>query len=438
MVRQLTKKDAYSAFEYALKAPETKRQWPRRLDVFLTFLQLDGHDVKERSNNLYDLIKTEGIDWLESHIIDFIYFQKQRVLNKEITETTINNYVKPLKTFCDMNNIILNWKYIRKGVPKGRKSALDRIPEVSEVKKLLHASDIRLKPIISVMLSSGIRVGAWDELKWKHVTPIKDEKNENIIAAKLVVYPGDEEEYYTFITLEAWDYLKEWLDFRANHGENITGESWLMRDIWQITDLPTHGGQIRLASHPQKLTVGAIKNIVYRALRSQQIIKKLDKENGDGTRHEFKMMHGFRKAFKTICENAGMKSINIELLLGHNIGVSGSYYKPTEKEVLQDYLKAVDFLTISDENKLSKKIKELFDKTKIQEYVINGKIQEKDKQIDNLQNSIKFLTDRFNAFLISQPENKIVHDDEDNLQIKGIELKKELNNKAVGKIIPKK
>lgn len=54
-------------------------------------------------------------------------------------------------------------------------------------------------------------------------------------------------------------------------------------------------------------------------------------------------MHGFRKAFKTICENAGMKSINIELLLGHNIGVSGSYYKPTEKEVLQDYLKAVDF-----------------------------------------------------------------------------------------------
>jgi integrase len=435
VVRQVTKKDAYSAFEYALKAPETKRQWPRRLDVFLTFLQLDGNDVKERSNNLYDLIKSEDIDWLESHIIDFIYFQKQRVLKKEITETTITNYIKPLKTFCDMNNIILNWKYIRKGVPKGRKSSLDRIPEVSEVKKLLHASDIRLKPIISVMLSSGIRVGAWNELKWKNVIPMKDEKSENIVAAKLVVYPGDEEEYYTFITPEAWNYLKEWMDFRASHGESISGESWLMRDIWQITDLPTHGGQIRLASHPQKLTVGAIKNIVYRALRSQQIIKKLDKENGDGCRHEFKMMHGFRKAFKTICENSGMKSINIELLLGHNIGVSGSYYKPTEKEVLQDYLKAVDFLTISDENKLSKKIKELSDQTKIQEYVINGKLQEKEEQINNLQNSIKFLTDRFNAFLVSQPENKIVYNN--NSQIKGIELKPEISHKAVGKVTSK-
>ncbi len=54
MVSQLTKKDAYSAFEYALKAPETQRQWPRRLDIFLTFLQLGGQDVNKRTNKLYD------------------------------------------------------------------------------------------------------------------------------------------------------------------------------------------------------------------------------------------------------------------------------------------------------------------------------------------------------------------------------------------------
>jgi hypothetical protein len=62
LVRQLTIKDVYSAFEYALKAPETKRQWPRRLDVFLTFLQLDGADLKERTNKIYDLIKKEGVN----------------------------------------------------------------------------------------------------------------------------------------------------------------------------------------------------------------------------------------------------------------------------------------------------------------------------------------------------------------------------------------
>ena len=149
------------------------------LDVFLTYLQLEGKDVKERTNRLHNLIQDEGTLWLESHVIDFISFQKQRVINKEITDTTINNYIKPLKTFCDMNNILINWKYIRKGVPKGRKSAIDRIPESTEIKKLLRASDIRLKPIVYVMLSSGIRVGAWQELRWKNVIPLKD-KNANL------------------------------------------------------------------------------------------------------------------------------------------------------------------------------------------------------------------------------------------------------------------
>ena len=159
-----------------MKAPETKRQWPRRLDVFLTFLQLEGQDIKEIFNKLYEFIQTEGSEWLESHLIDFIHFQKLRVQNKEITDTTINNYIKPLKTFCDMNNILLiNWKYIRKGVPRGKKSAIDRIPESTEIKKLLNASDIRLKPIVYVMLSSGIRLGAWEKLRWKHVIPIASE-----------------------------------------------------------------------------------------------------------------------------------------------------------------------------------------------------------------------------------------------------------------------
>jgi integrase len=153
-------------------------------------LQLDGVDVKERTNNLYDLVKTEGSEWLESHLVDFIYYQKQRVEKKEITETTINNYIKPLKTFCDMNNFLgINWKHIRKGVPKGRKSAIDRIPEITEIKKLLNAPDIRLKPIVLTMLSSGVRLGVWEELKWKHITPIYNEENKVLLLPKFWFIP---------------------------------------------------------------------------------------------------------------------------------------------------------------------------------------------------------------------------------------------------------
>jgi hypothetical protein len=39
-----------------------------------------------------------------------------------------------------------------------------------------------------------IRIGAWDYLQWRHITPIVNFKGE-ITAAKALVYAGDPEEY---------------------------------------------------------------------------------------------------------------------------------------------------------------------------------------------------------------------------------------------------
>jgi hypothetical protein len=61
-------------------------------------------------------------------------------------------------------------------------------------------------------------------LRWKHATSITNGLGE-VIAAKLIIYPGDHEEYYTFVTAEAYNSLKDWMDFRASYGEKITGES---------------------------------------------------------------------------------------------------------------------------------------------------------------------------------------------------------------------
>ena len=37
-----------------------------------------------------------------------------------------------------------------------------------------------------------------------------------------------------------------------------------------------------------------------------------------------------------------MKPANVEVLIGHNIGISDSYYRPSDKDILDDYLKAVE------------------------------------------------------------------------------------------------
>ena len=74
------------------------------------------------------------------------------------------------------------------------------------------------------MISSGIRVGAWEWLKWKNIVPIYDDKK-TVIAAKIIVYDGEPERYFSFITLEACWSLKEWMEFREKQGEKISGES---------------------------------------------------------------------------------------------------------------------------------------------------------------------------------------------------------------------
>ena len=75
-------------------------------------------------------------------------------------------------------------------------------------------------------------------------------------------------------------------------------------------------------------------------------------------RHEFSV-HGFRKYFKTRAEQSGMKPINVEILMGHSVGISDSYYRPTENELLQDYLRVTDALTLSQENQLRHAVEKL-------------------------------------------------------------------------------
>jgi hypothetical protein len=86
-----------------------------------------------------------------------------------------------------------------------------------------------------------------------------------------------------------------------------------------------------------------------------------------------------------------MKPINIEKLMNHSVGISDSYYRATENEVLEDYLKSVDFLAINEENGLKLKVQELTEKTQDNEYTIQSKLQDKDKQIQAMNEKYDLL-----------------------------------------------
>jgi integrase len=310
-----------------------------------------------------------------------VSFQKERIDRHEITAGTLRNYIKAIKLFCRMNRINISWDIIVRYLPKVKQYANDRIPTVDEIKKLIQYPDRRIKLIILLSVSTGIRVGAWDFIKWKHIKPIEDE-NGVVLSAKLIVYPDEPEQYFTFMTPEAFGAVKEWMDFRASFGEEITGESWVLRNTWQKVK-PRYSHRIGLAKYPRQFKSTGIKTLVGRALQIQGIRPKITQVAGRKN-HEWKTLHGFRKFFKTQAERT-MKSLNVEILMGHDIGIADSYYRPSEEELLKEYLSAVDLLTIHDDKtKLEKQVKELTDKSIDNGYVIEGRLREKDKQIQSM------------------------------------------------------
>ena len=76
-----------------------------------------------------------------------------------------------------------------------------------------------------------------------------------------------------------------------------------------------------------------------------------------------------------------MKPINIEDLMGHSTGKSEPYYRPTENDLLQDFLKCVDALSVNDEKTLQNKVDDLANKSKDNEYVVNAKLSEREIQL---------------------------------------------------------
>ena len=57
---------------------------------------------------------------------------------------------------------------------------------LEEIQRICDYPDRRIKGIVCTMASSGIRLGAWDYLRWGHIEPIK--RHGKIVAAKIVVY----------------------------------------------------------------------------------------------------------------------------------------------------------------------------------------------------------------------------------------------------------
>lgn len=146
-------------------------------------------------------------------------------------------------------------------------------------------------------------------------------------------------------------------------------------------------------THPKALTDLGIITILDNALIKSGI-KTIIRQTENSVyrsklRQDVSMFNGFRKLVATNFVKAKINLVIKEMLLGHTTGLDENYYRPAENELLEEYLKVVNFLTINEENRLKIKVEELTSKTKDNEYVINHKLREKDEQLQTMEKQMQ-------------------------------------------------
>lgn len=136
--------DPYSLFLFAINSPTTKEKYVPRLNKFFEFINLSGN-MQEKCITFVKNANNRP-SWVLGSVVKFLQYNKERVTKNEITAATALNSVKVIKLFCEMNEILLPWKRITRGLPKARRYADDRAPTLDEIQKIIEYPDRRSKP----------------------------------------------------------------------------------------------------------------------------------------------------------------------------------------------------------------------------------------------------------------------------------------------------
>jgi site-specific recombinase XerD len=228
--------EVYFNFINSIKSEVTKKVYEEGVKLYLKFC------------NLSTLSELLMITDPQKQIIEYIMSLRKRGLSSN----TISTWLLGIYHLYEMNDVPLNKKKINMFKGEFSRKVIDRAYRHEEISKILDVSDLRMKVIILLMASTGMRVGALPSLRIRNL-----EKIDSVY--KVTVYEGTNQQYYTFCTPECASYIDAYFEQRTHNGEKIDNDSYLIRNQFDITDLE----QIRNKSKGVKLnTIRRIVDIV--------------------------------------------------------------------------------------------------------------------------------------------------------------------------------
>ncbi len=363
VVASLSQYESCRSWLDGLKSGSTKRVYSVHVTLVCSFYKITPDE----------LVKIKP-DKLKSMMVSYILELKKKSKNTagkpkrgEISVNSIKFYLAGVQSLLEEHEIVLPWKKIAKHYYPEDVSNDYRSYTRQEISKLISIADLRDRCIILLMASSGIRVGAIPSLTIKSLKKLDEG------LGMLTVYgESKKSRYVTLVTPECMSIIDEYLEYRIKQGEKIHEKSPLIRDKYAL-----YSKRINTPRCPRELAINR---------QTRQLVRKAGLEFD-----ELQPDHAARRFFNTALVNSKVDGKFKELMMGHSVKLDEIYYDEnideSRKQIMLEYMKAVDALTINDEFRLRKQIDEYEDKLKnapkieqIQEQLANRIIE---------QNSIK-------------------------------------------------
>jgi hypothetical protein len=215
--------------------------------------------------------------------------------------------------------------------------------------------------IILLLSSTGARIGSLPSLTLGNLTKIPQYN-----LYKITFYEGTNNEYYTFTTREcALTGIDNYLSYRQRCGEKISfNES---KQKWEPSNIPLLRMQFDVndllkVRNPRPLTISALRvalttHLVRSGLRV--IEHPTAPESSKRVRKSISLSTGFRKHVISTFIQAGLNHEIRELIVDHATHLDQNYFRPTQEQVLNEYLKAEPLLTLDPSLRLQQEVQTL-------------------------------------------------------------------------------
>lgn len=174
----------YLNFIDSIRSEATVKVYRLSMDNYMRFIKTSSFSSLLKQDN-----KT-----IEQQIISYLVDMRK---NQKLSYALSSTRLAALKKFYEMNDVTLNWKRISNYLGENTKCFKDRAYTNEEIQLLLTKADERMRVVILLLASTGMRIGAIPDLKLKHLTNI-----EEFNLYQITVYENTKDEYYCFCSPE--------------------------------------------------------------------------------------------------------------------------------------------------------------------------------------------------------------------------------------------